>query len=105
MKYRKDANMRRYISVPLRFIIPRMKVTMTESIEPTHASMKSGWLFWMIPSMCLNAKRYAVSLSFAIPGITTIANPNKSPATNEHNKMDDISANWKRSMVGAKPVS
>jgi hypothetical protein len=73
-----------------------------ERIEPAQTRMKSGWLFCMIPSMCLNAKRYSLSVSFAMPGITTIANPNNNPATNEQSSIDNMSATCIGSMFDAK---
>ena len=46
-------------------------------------------------SMCLNAKRYSLSGSFAIPGITTTANANNKPATKEHNRTAIMSVSSK----------
>ena len=92
--------MRRQICVPSVSSIPSINVMIIERIEPAQTRMKSGWLFCMMPSMCLNANRYPFEFCYA--HITTIANPNNNPATNEQSIIVNMSATCKGSMFDAK---
>ena len=53
--------------------------------------------------MCLKAKRNSLSENFAMPGITTMANPRINPVTRAHNKVDKINVSKKKFSITKRP--
>ena len=69
------------------------------NIEYIHVSMKSGWLFLIIPSVTLKASKNFLSFNLKNPGITITAYVKVNPVTKAHNKMEEAKVKSKKSDV------